>query len=207
VRLFVAIRLPAATAEAAFRILPEALPALRRVRPDLLHLTLAFLGEVPDSRLDAVAAGCAVAAREAGAFAISLDRVGSFPPRRGDAAIWLGVADGADPLGRLAVAVRSELERAEIAFDAKPFVAHLTLARIRGEAGLAERRAVAAALVRLRPPDLRFRADRLEIVQSVLSSKGPRYSSLRVVPLEGKGDDRAGPERGRRARDARRGVP
>ncbi len=206
-RLFVAIRLPAASADAAFRILPEAIPALRRVRPDLLHLTLAFLGETPDVKFDAVAAACAVAAREAPAFAISLDRVGSFPPRRGDAAVWLGVADGAAPLQRLALDVRAELERADIRFDPKPFVAHITLARIRGEAGLAERRAVAAALVRIRPPRLSFRADRLEVVQSVLSSKGPRYSSLRVVPLEGKGDDHAGRDRRPGARDARRRLP
>lgn len=206
-RLFVAIRLPRPTAEAAFRILPEALPALRRVRPDLLHLTLAFLGEVPDPKIEAVAAACAAAAGDAAAFAISLDRVGSFPPRRGDAAVWLGVADGAGPLERLAAAVRFELQRAEIAFDPKPFVAHITLARTRGEAGLAERRAVAAALVRIRPPQLRFRAERLEVVRSVLSSKGPRYSSLRTVPLEGKSVDRAGRERRHRTRDARPGVP
>jgi 2'-5' RNA ligase len=202
VRVFIAVRLPDATAEAAFRILPDALPALRRVRPDLFHLTLAFLGEVLDTALEAVSAACAVAAGEIEPFTVSLDRVGSFPPRRGDAAVWAGVAEGAETLRRLAGAVRAELERAEIRFDPKPFVAHVTLARIRGEADIAERRAVAAALTRIPPPDLRFRAERIEVVQSVLSSKGPRYSSLRAVSLEGKRVEHPGRGRRDRARDA-----
>lgn len=202
-RLFVAVRLPEDTAEAAFRILPGALPALRRVRPDLLHLTLAFLGDVADARLDAVADACGAAAGGAEPFAVSLDRLGSFPPRRGDAAVWMGVTQGADPLRRLAEAVRAELVRAEVPFDPKPFVAHVTLARIRGEAGIAERRTIAAALTRIRPPALVFRAERIEVVQSVLSPKGPRYSSLRATPLEGTRFEQPGRERRHRAGDPR----
>jgi 2'-5' RNA ligase len=52
VRLFLAIPLLPDLAARAFRILPTSLPALRRVKAENLHITLAFLGQTPDERLE-----------------------------------------------------------------------------------------------------------------------------------------------------------
>jgi len=89
-----------------------------------LHLTLAFLGEVPDER---VGTACAVAADvRAGAFDLVLDRTGTF--RRAGVA-WAGPSVLPAELDRLQSALESGLRAAGFALDARPFAPHLTLAR------------------------------------------------------------------------------
>ncbi|MBI3522139.1 MAG: RNA 2',3'-cyclic phosphodiesterase [Chloroflexi bacterium] len=201
-RLFVAIRFPTAIAAAASRVLPEALPAVRPVREELLHLTLAFLGETPDERLGDVTQAIAIASRAVPPFRVSLAAVGQFPPRRGDAAIFLSIADGAEAAGLLARSVRAELARAGLAFDAKPFVAHVTLGRLRAGAAPEQRAAAIAAVGALAPTALSFVAEQVEVMRSVLSPPGPRYSALASARLGEERRDHAGGVGGAGARGA-----
>jgi 2'-5' RNA ligase len=89
-----------------------------------LHLTLAFLGEVDEARADLLP-GIA-AAVEARAFAMELDRVGSFPRAR---VAWAGCAKPTAALVRLQSALVNGLSRRGFALEDRPFAPHLTLAR------------------------------------------------------------------------------
>ena len=191
-RLFVAIPLPPVVASAAFAVLPE-IPALRRVRPDLMHVTLAFLGAIPDERLAEVVGAATTAAAGLRAFRVSLDAVGRFPSGGAPTVAWLGVGEGATEMTALADALRRSLAAGSLPFDAKPFRPHVTLARVRERAGRDEVRAIAAAIERARIPALRFTADAVSVVESVVSSKGPRYTDRAAVPLVGGMRDPAGP--------------
>jgi len=184
VRLFVAVALPPDVASAAFAILPE-IPALRRVKPDLMHVTLAFLGTIDDARLDDVIAAAADAATSQPAFPVSLDSLGRFPPGGAPTVAWLGIGQGASEMTALAASVHRTLAARSLPFDAKPFRPHVTLGRVRENADRAEVRAVAAALARGRVPQLEFTADAISVVESRLSSKGPRYTARAVIPLSG----------------------
>jgi RNA 2',3'-cyclic 3'-phosphodiesterase len=182
VRLFVAVAVPPAIASTAFELLPD-IPALRRVRPELMHVTLAFLGAVPDERLDDAAAAVRDAAEGWRSFAVSLDRLGRFPLSGAPTVTWLGIGRGATEIAALAEAVRRALAAHEVPFDAKPFRPHLTLARVRERAGRQEVRAIVAAVERGRVPQLDFVAREVSVVESALSSKGPRYTARAVIPL------------------------
>jgi len=81
VRLFIAIPLPPDLAARAIEIVPSSLPALRRVRAENLHVTLAFLGHTPDERLGDVAAAATEAAALVSPFRLSFGRAGRFPER------------------------------------------------------------------------------------------------------------------------------
>jgi len=186
VRLFVAVALPPEVASAAFALLPE-VPALRRVRPDLMHVTLAFLGTVDDARLDDVIAAAADAAAGQPGFRVSLASLGRFPPGGSPTVAWLGIGQGASEMTTLAATVYRTLAARSLPFDAKPFRPHVTLGRVRENADHAEVRAVAAALARGRVPRLDFNADAISVVESRLSSKGPRYTARAVIPLSGGG--------------------
>src|SRR5205085_7772809 len=96
---------------------------------------------------------------------------------------WLGVGDGAGPLGELAASVGAELRRRDLRFEDRPFSPHLTLARVREDASGPEARTVAAALEALAVPDLRTRVDRIAVVESRLSPKGPQYAARAELPL------------------------
>src|SRR5260221_5209323 len=176
-RLFIAVPLPKEIADRAAACLPPALPAVRPVRPELMHVTLAFLGWVPDDRLaDATAAAMAAAAGNA-PFDLTFDHAGRFPATGRPRAVWLGAGAGAAELGRLAADTARELRDRSFAHEDRPFTAHLTLARVRADASGPEARTIAAAFDALTVPGLRLRVDHIAVVESRLSPKGPTYTA------------------------------
>jgi 2'-5' RNA ligase len=190
VRLFIAIPLPPVAALAAFALLPEALPGLRRVRPENLHVTLAFLGETPEERLPEVQAAAAEAAAAVPHFRIALDRAGRFPERGRPRVVWLGIGEGVASVERLGPGVAAALRARELRFDDRPLSPHLTLARVREDASLPEARTVAAAVEALRPEPIGFDVPEITVFQSVLSPRGPRYTSRANLPLTQVGEKR-----------------
>lgn len=182
-RLFLAIPLPPDLAVRATLILPTSLPALRRVKPENLHVTLAFLGNTPDDRLDDVNGAAADAAARVSPFTLSFDRAGRFPERGRPRVVWLGIAEGEASVLELGAGVYEGLRSRSLHFDDRPLAPHLTLARVAEDASAAEAKTVGAAVDELAVPDLRFEVGEIAVVQSVLSPKGPRYTALATAPL------------------------
>jgi len=182
-RLFIAVPLPKELTDRAAALLPLALPAVRHVQPDLMHVTLAFLGWTPNEQLDVAVDAARAAAAGQAAFDLVFGGVGRFPASGRPRVVWLGVGLGADALAALAGSVTWQLRRRQIAFDDRPFAPHLTLARVRTDATGPETRTVAAAADALEAPDLQMRVDRIAVVESLLSPKGPRYMARAELPL------------------------
>jgi len=184
-RLFVAVPLSQELTDRAAALLPAALSAVKPVRAELMHVTLAFLGWTPDDRLDVVVEAARAAAATQRPFALAFARAGRFPATGKPKVVWLGIEEGREALAALAAAVADRLRDAGLKFDDRPFAPHLTLARVRLDASGAEVRTVAAAVEGLAIPDLRTRVDRIAVVESVLSPKGPRYTARAEPPLVG----------------------
>ncbi len=112
------VRLDAVRAQQARRW-----PSARPVPLANLHLTLAFIGQVPPARLRALQPSIDQIA--VAPFDWTLDRLGVFGEAR---VLWIG---GAAPnaLAQLAARVRSVLDAAALRYDPKPFVPHVTLLR------------------------------------------------------------------------------
>lgn len=182
-RLFIAVRLPKELTDRAAALLPPALPAIRPVRPELLHVTLAFLGWTADEHLDRVIAAAVAAAQGQPPFDLVFAGAGRFPEKGKPRVVWLRVAGGREPLAALAGRVADELRRRAITFDDRPFVPHLTLARVQADASGPEGRTIAAAVDALAVPELRTRVDRVAVVESVLSRQGPRYTARAEAPF------------------------
>jgi 2'-5' RNA ligase len=153
------------------------------VKPELMHVTLAFLGQTSDERLPDVTAATQAAVSQVIAFDIELDRPGRFPDTGRPRVVWLGIGAGAPTVLALGERLRAELRRREIAFDKKPLRAHITLGRVREDVTLVDARAIAAGVEAMRIPHLRFRADALVVFESVLSPRGPRYTPRASAPL------------------------
>jgi 2'-5' RNA ligase len=205
-RLFIAIPLPAGLAATAAAALPD-LAGLRGVEPELMHLTLAFLGTTPDDRLSAVVAAVSEAASGRASFAVKLDHAGRFPKSGPTRVAWLGMSAGADESSALAVGVRGALAKRSIAFDEKAFLPHVTLGRVRETATRDEAQAIGRAIEAARVTPLRFHIDAVHVIESHVSSKGPRYTSRAAVPLSVGGKRVPGsPRDDRRTRDDRSRV-
>jgi 2'-5' RNA ligase len=132
-RLFVAIEV-SNTLRDALELRIEStrarLPAASWLRPDALHLTLAFLGEQADESVETIAGALAAAASVHASFSVHPAGAGFFPHHRAARVAWIALEPAAPPRA-LAQSVRNELERAGVGFDGKRFVPHLTICRIR----------------------------------------------------------------------------
>jgi 2'-5' RNA ligase len=153
------------------------------VKPELMHITLAFLGPIPDERLADVTAAAQAAASSVTAFDIEIDHAGRFPPTGKPRVTWLGIGAGAPAVLALGERVRVELARRQIPFDRKPLRAHVTFGRVREDVELVDARSIAAAVEAMRIPHLRCRADAAVVFESVLSPRGPRYTPRSSAPL------------------------
>ena len=170
--------------ESAAELLPEAPPALRRVPAPLLHLTLAFIGNVPAERREGIAAALEEPARRSAAIDLELSGLGAFPASGPPQIAWVRARTGGpgDPLGALAADVRDALAKADVPFDPKPFRPHVTLARARKDVTAADAGRIRRLLAQ-EVPRLTFRADAISLVESRLSPMGPSYTTLASLPL------------------------
>lgn len=167
-RLFVAVTpSPEALAHAG-----SAVTAVRARHPDLRwipverwHLTLAFYGEVPDAKVDSMAARLGRTIADRPAMTVSLRGSGVFSRR----ALWLGVCGEVDPLRRLAQAV---------SWDDRPYRPHLTVARLRGDVDAGP--AVAELADYAGPP---WAAGTVRLVRSRLGPQ-PAYDDVASWTLE-----------------------
>lgn len=98
-----------------------------------LHLTLAFLGNMPESRCDEMARRLRMAAAGVAPFGIVLDRLGAFPHERKPRVVYVGARDQGAAFRGLARAVRAAYAAGGFVFHDDP-VAHVTIARVKAPA-------------------------------------------------------------------------
>ncbi|MEX2447043.1 MAG: RNA 2',3'-cyclic phosphodiesterase [Dehalococcoidia bacterium] len=192
-RLFIAVEAPEAWREAAAvqqRMLLDALPGatrelVRPVGPDLMHLTLRFLGEVDEGAVDPLQA--ALDGLPPFALDLGLDRAGTFgQPSRATVA-WLGVRGDLDALRLLTGRIDEACALAGLPpRQDEASTPHLTLARVRRGVTAAGRRAIAEAARALEPPPAHaVEVREVALVWSRLggaSGAAPRYEVLSRHP-------------------------
>ena len=128
-RLFIAIDLPESMMEALAETQAELCARIkgRYCAPNTFHVTLAFLGDVPTSRIPDIEDAMRAVAGRHKAFDARLGELGHFGKRR-EAVLWQGFADP-KPFEALACDLRTELANRAVDFDTKKPKAHITLMR------------------------------------------------------------------------------
>ena len=186
-RLFAAIELGA---EAQHRIAGEQArlaktlhgSSLRWSKPDQVHITLVFIGEVPDERAVQIIdiMGEVIPYQP---FSFELAGIGVFPPRGAPRALWIGVKSGADEIVRVQALVAERLEHASVERERRPFSPHVTLARWRNSRPSDRPRSTSSS-----PPTIaRVEVNAVTLFQSRVSSAGSTYTRLVETPLAGSG--------------------
>ena len=153
------------------------------VPTDNVHLTLQFLGAVPEERVEAVKAAVAEAAIEARPLHLELRGAGGFPNPRRARVLWAGVGGDVAPLAALVSDLGRRLGPLGFPPEERPFSPHLTLGRSRDPRGAP---GLAAALAQEGDgPGAPWRASEVILFQSHLSPTGPRYEALARAALGG----------------------
>ncbi len=155
-------------------------PRARWVRPEALHLTLRFFGEVPPEGVEALGATLAEAFSGVPAFALELRGCGVFPERGSPRVLWVGLAEPPKALFELHSRAEASARALGFAPERRPFEPHLTVARFR------ERERDLASLLKVWE-DRSFGVSPVGeavLFESRLSSSGARYERLRAFPLK-----------------------
>jgi RNA 2',3'-cyclic 3'-phosphodiesterase len=177
VRLFVALDIPE-DVRAAIAALTAKLRSVcgsaRWVRIEGAHVTLKFIGEVPQENVEPIQTALRTVPFPS-ALKLIFRGVGFFPNERRPRVLWAGIEAGPE-LRSLANAVETALEPLGIAREQREFSPHLTLARFDSPEKLAGLRAAIAAAG---PPDFgQAIANEFHLYQSVLKRGGAEYTRL-----------------------------
>jgi 2'-5' RNA ligase len=184
-RSFCAVELSAEIAAGVRRIqgaLQERATGVRWVRPEGIHLTLKFLGEVEADRIEAIVHKAEAAIQGVGPFTVGIRGGGGFPTPKNPRVIWIGVKDQSGMLKELQA--RVEAGMAELGFprERRGYTPHLTVGRVRSGKGS---KSVAPVLDALREIDLGSMEVREVILfRSLLKPTGAEYTKLDSFPLE-----------------------
>jgi 2'-5' RNA ligase len=156
---------------------------VRWVDPAQLHLTLQFLGQVPDPQVVEIAARLATVAAGTPAIDLAAAGLGAFPTPRRARVVWAGVTVGVAELAELAKDIGTALAPLGFPPEERPFRAHTTLGRVRSPRGLGR---LASALERA--ASLQFgswTARELVLYQSRLRPTGALYEAVARAALRG----------------------
>ena len=188
VRTFVAVDLPdeveRALEEAARTLRDARIEGLRPVRPEGIHLTLKFLGDVPESQVGEIAQVVSEAVAGHRQFDVSTGGFGAFPNTRRPQVLWVGIEGDVSPLIRLQSDVDAALGVLGFPTGTRPFHPHLTLARLDRRMSAAARQASLDALESTGlVAGMRIPVGSVSLVQSILGRGGARYVRLETVRL------------------------
>ncbi len=162
------------------------------VRPQQMHLTLKFLGDVPDTETPDICRVVDQVAADFEPFEIICRGAGAFPNARDPRTLWIGIQDGADELKKLQAAI-DDAFKTKLGYGKEPrgFHPHLTIGRVKRIPPQSRQQ-----LTELIEQHADFDAD-LAIVDEVvtfasfLGRGGPKHDPLGHAELRGRRNDLA----------------
>jgi RNA 2',3'-cyclic 3'-phosphodiesterase len=192
--------MPTIRAFVAIELTPEILEALSKVQGDLqkgeggragrwvkqegIHLTLKFLGEVPQEKLLAIQDALARACMRFSPFTVKVGGLGCFPNMRRPRVVWVGVQEDAGELVDLQKAVEREISPLGFPTEARGFTPHLTLARVRDDVSFREVEMLGKAVADSKTGELaEMQVRTVSLMKSDLKPGGAVYTELFQAPL------------------------
>jgi len=189
-RAFIAVELPDVVLDDLRRAISHIQDAgihnLRVVRPEGIHLTLKFLGDIEISQVEPVSEAMTRATHDVQPFQIHLGETGAFPSLQRPRVLWAGVDGEIESLRKLQGAIEKAVEGLGVEGERREFNPHLTLARIRGGASEEEGLKVARMLSETHLDEsLSIPVDSISLIRSTLTPQGAVYDRLGAARLSG----------------------
>lgn len=149
---------------------------IRWVRPESIHLTLKFLGDVEAVRINDIAGVVSKTAKGYTPISLKAKDVGVFPGVKRPQVLWVGLAGELEPLLGLQKTLDENLETIGFPKEKRPFKGHLTMGRMKGKIDVNR---FGDVLVRFRNFESEtFTADRIIVYKSELKPSGADYTKL-----------------------------
>jgi len=179
-RGFIAIKIPFNDQmEAFWNAIKRSGARIKLVEPYNTHITLKFLGNTAESLIPNIEEIIRNAVEGLKPFEIELKGCGAFPTSTRPRVVWIGVKEGADTLKKIAESIDCEVSKLGFEKEKRPFVAHLTVGRVKGSQG-----ALPRVLAEWANKDFgRVLVDKIFLMKSILKPEGPEYHEVVTVSI------------------------
>lgn len=190
IRSFIAIELPSDVKSELNslegKLREELHLAVRWVEPGNIHLTLKFLGNMPQEKVSRIADAVAGVAGGMSPFSLEFGGLGAFPNMKRPRVIWVGLEGEIEKLISLQQGVDAALESLGFARETRPFASHLTLARVRERGVVGGQNDWGKLFASVKPESkCCFEVKSISLMRSQLTPRGAIYSRLALAELQG----------------------
>src|SRR6185295_15589182 len=200
VRAFIAVELNSAVRTAISNLqaqvkdelnreLRQSVPDIRLqwVKPESIHLTLKFLGDIREEQVDGICSSLTSALATQSGFSLEVGGLGVFPDLRAPRVLWIGLEqaerNGPSPAVQLAETVERAMTSLDFLPEAKPFTPHLTLARIKERSREVGKALSSLGLLAKGRAMGTLPVNAVSLMRSELQPSGAVYTRLCEIPL------------------------
>jgi RNA 2',3'-cyclic 3'-phosphodiesterase len=187
IRAFFAIKPPRGSLdeiEAATRELRKSFPnSIKWIPPDSQHITLKFMGAFNLSHASTIHTDLKKNLSKFGAFSFSIQTIGVFPNPKYSKILRLGVNDG-NQIIRLAKFINSSISHFGYKDENRHLSPHITIGRVKKSISFLIRQQIGEKVQNYKIPLMKnIDVEKISLIQSDLSPKGPIYSTLFEISL------------------------
>ena len=186
IRSFLAIDLPGEIKDGMGRIqerLISQISGVRWTRPEGIHLTIKFFGDISKDDMLAISRAVENIALNVSPFSLSIGGLGAFPGLRRPRVLWIGMEGDLESLSMLQQEIDLSLEACGFKREERGFNPHLTLGRFRTPGETADLEKIFEKKNAYRAGE--FTAQGLTLFKSALTPKGALYTVLKFFPFGG----------------------
>lgn len=185
IRTFIAVDIPDSTRVNIGKLqdkLRQHRADVKWVRPEGIHITLKFLGNVEEGRIEEVVHAVREAVNSLDPFVVALGGTGTFPNARRPRVLWVGVEKGSENLVELATRIEAKLSDLGFPKEKRKFSAHLTIGRVRSPSRI---EATVRAMHSIGFEGEGFEVGEVVVMKSDLRPTGAIYTALGRIKLRG----------------------
>jgi 2'-5' RNA ligase len=188
IRSFIAIELPTELKQALSRLENQLKsgnqPWVKWVKPDSIHLTLKFLGNIAVATTAAITRAIEESAHGIKPFRLTVRELGVFPNLKRVQVAWVGISGEIDELTRLQKRLESKLTPLGFTPESRPFTPHLTLARLSERASADERQGFGKLIAGTKFAAGDIEVKDISLMKSQLTRAGAIYTRISQVRLD-----------------------
>ncbi|MEE9390399.1 MAG: RNA 2',3'-cyclic phosphodiesterase [Candidatus Aminicenantaceae bacterium] len=179
-RSFIAIEMESEAINSIRDQLRSANADIKFVEPGNLHLTLKFLGEIKDNLVNDIHNRMEESFKDFSKFEVQLRGVGVFPSLRYIKVMWVGIEENKEKLAKMQESLEDNISNLGFKKEGR-FKTHLTIGRVKSPRNKDK---LAEIITTMKDKEIdKIKVDRVLLKKSVLTPKGPIYTTLREVML------------------------
>lgn len=164
-----------------YQDIPELGYGIKLVPPENVHITLKFLGDTEESKINAIVETVKGKVDKFSSFKIVVGGVGCFPNAKRPRVIYLGIKDGLEKLREISNIIEKSMEIFGYEREKREFTPHLTIGRVKDD-----KKALNGVedFLRYQYEPITFQANQITFYESILKPEGAIYKPLSIINLK-----------------------